>query len=90
MKEGLMKIILGHVGSDAGWTEVDTDTGVVTTHPGNRYDDARHAALIVKHATETKDHILQRAAIKAAGEYFGVKSEILDDRGNVLLIFVDR
>jgi hypothetical protein len=71
-----MKIIVGHIGSDAGWIEIDTETGEVTTHPGNigggpnSYDDFRSSVQILKNAAGIKDPKLQKVAVRAASEIF--------------------
>jgi hypothetical protein len=92
MRRPVMVIIYGHVGSDAGWTEVDTLTGKVIIYPGNRggggtFDEVRNAALIIKHAAEIKDTEFQKRTIQAAGEYLNKKTEILSPSGNIIAIF---
>ncbi len=66
-------IIAGHVGSDTGYTAVNTVTGAVTHVGGNRYDDFKRALQILKLAADIKDMELQKAAIKLAGQYLQSK-----------------
>jgi hypothetical protein len=84
-----MHIIIGTFGSDAGWLELDTETGILTHHGGYTPspEEFKHAAQVLKHATEIKDPVYRQALLKATGDYFGTKTEILSPAGNVIAIF---
>jgi hypothetical protein len=84
-----MKIVIGHIGSDAGWKVLDTDTGVVTVYPGNRdnFDEVRHSLQILKTAVEMKDTDQRKDLLRAAGEVAAKRTEILAPNGNIIAIF---
>jgi len=90
----IMKIIVGNPDSDAGWLEIDTDTGEVTTHPGNRgggpdgFYAIKETLGALKHAAMIPHEETRKAMIRAAGEYLrGQKSEILSPFRTVVAIF---
>jgi hypothetical protein len=85
----VMKVIIGVYGSDAGWLVLDTDTGTLTHEGGYKPapEEFKHAAQILKHATEVKDDHYRQALIKATSDYFGTTTELLGPSGNVVAIF---
>jgi len=91
-RDGLARaiIIYGHLGSDTGYTIVESD-GTVTTVPGNRYEveDLKCTLQILRYATQIKNPELRKVVSQAAGEYIQGQnvSEILDQRGNVMAVF---
>jgi hypothetical protein len=96
-----MKIVVGHIGSDAGWTVIDTDTGQVTHYPGNigggpnSYEDLRTSVNILKSAAEIKAPELQKVAVRAACEIFNgywnvTDTGIFGPGGKIIAIFDEK